>query len=788
MKKIICAVFLLLLLSLTVFSVTSAASSDVTDNEPVVTTTISDTWVTLWNNVPKSDYSITVKNRGLDTTNSNYGNFSVYNEIEVVKPEEYYANPQPVGYGLSETFVDLTPYEESGTIRFWADVPKDMSIRLTMKHYDGTKYSESSVTVAVSQENEVDGYQPIEIPLKSFFEANKNWNATQIRYFYVGGIKNCDADSFLNTGEILRVSHFEIWNDTPPEPVEYDATPVYRDINGKTFIKDINGILAKDSIVKAFNNTLEAGKYESVLDNYSDNSEILSLYTVSVVSSGFDKTTVGSDSEYLSYKTVPITDYVELHLPVTEEMNENYIAVATVVDGEAVDCEYTKTDQYLVIRTNSIDSIIIINTNAPAFIMDTLSSNHEEKLVNDNTNFNSALLFKKELGTGYEMLYSEYDIPITDITDWLKNENGALQFWAKVPYREGKPDIDFNIVLCARYYINGSAQYPKNIAVVSLPADGQWHEIRMSSSDFSSDTFDKILGNEEYLASYNAFYVYTSVKSSENSLQKAEGLYFSDFSFYKKELLFSKSDGNIVKPYKEVATLLSNPSWKYDKNGYVTRTQNKNDEMPFFKNSISFKACDTYTSADISEFSTKQMGVAYKDGVECHDFSEWAYYNRSAMLRFWVKSDKDITFKVGILASGSTNSEITATVSCKALDGWQEIRLKRSDFSYSSTFDNIFVQNDTYNVYLNFYVLDETFVANQSLEFSQRVEFFSDMAYDKGDITLDGSVNVMDLVRTKKSIANSEAETLNGDIDSDGSLTATDLTYIRKWLLSGNWK
>lgn len=788
MKKIFVAIFLMLFISLTVFSVTAAASSDVSENEPVVTTTISDTWVTLWKGVAEEDYSITVKNRGLDTTNSNYGNFSVYNEIEVVKPEEYYANPQPVGYGLSETFVDLTPYEESGTIRFWTDVPKDMSIRLTMKHYDGTKYSESSVTVALSQVNEVDGYQLVEIPLKSFFEANKNWDATQIRYFYVGGIKNCDATSFLNTNEVLRVSRFEIWSDTPPEPVEYDATPVYRDINGKAFIKDINGILEKNSIVKAFNNTIEADRYESVLDNYSVNSEILSLYTVSVVNAGYDKTTVESNSEHLSYKTVPITDYVELHLPVTQKMNQNYIAVATVVNGEAVDCEYTKTDEYLVIKTNSIDSILIINTNAPVFTADTLSANHDEKIVNDNVNFDSALLFKKELSTGFEMLYNEYNIPITDITDWLKNENGVLQFWAKVPYREGKPDIDLNIVLCARYYIDGSAQYPKNVAVVSLPADGEWHEIRMLSTAFSSDTFDKILNNEDYLASYNAFYIYTSVKSSDNSLKAAEGLYFTDFEFYKKELLYPISDGNIDKPYKALTVLTSNPSWKKDTKGYVTRTSSASDEMPFFGQKVSFQTSETYTSADISNFSTKQMGISYKDGVICPDFAEWAYYNRGAMLRFWVKSDKDITFKVGVLASGSTNSEITATVSCKAFDGWQEIRLKRSDFSYSSTFDNIFVQNETYNVYLNFYVLDETFVANQSLEFSQRVEFFSDIAYDKGDITLDGKVNVVDLVGTKKSIANSETEFLNGDIDSDGSLTATDLTFIRKWLLSGNWK
>ena len=798
MKRLIGTVVLLAVLLSAVLPITVSASDTETEveNSLVATSCLSDFWINAWNDVSKEERSIVAYDRGLDTSSVNYGNFSVYKEIEVVDPEAYYANPTPAGFSFRK-YVNLTPYEETGTLRFWINVPKNMSVKVRLKSYDGTKYSEASVTVDLEATTESEGYQVVEIPLKSFFNANKNWNAAYTRYILLGGVSNCDQTTFLDTDEILSVSPFEIWSDTPPEPVPYDATPVYRDINGKAFIKDINGVLGERSIIKAFNNSLEKASYESAVASHGEAMKLISLYTVSVIDSGYDKTT--DTEEYggsYDYSKGEISDYVELYLPITQEMEENYITVAALSGEEIIDCEFTLTDEYLIIKTNTISTIFIIDTNAPVFTADNMATSNVKNAVNDNTNFESAVFFKNAVGTGNSMIFNEYDIELTDITDWLKNENGELRFWIKAPYREGEFEFSLKLGLCARYYIytesDGTqvkqAQYPQTVTVLPVSADGKWHEIRLASSVFSSTAFDKILSNEDYMASYDAFYIRVAANSAEYNISAAEGLYFTDFEFYKEGISYPVCDGNIDKIYTEIADLTSNPSWKYDENGYVTRTVESTSELPFFTKTVKFTASDTYTSENAAAISGVQQGIVFKDGVACSDFADWAYYNRGSTLRFWVKTSKATTFKVGLLSTGTgANPEISATVTCSGSEAWQEIRLKRSDFAYSSAFEDVILSNESNNVYLNFYVTEDTFVAGQSLEFGLRAEFFNDRAYDKGDITLDGKVDAIDLVRIKKFVAGVNSQTVNGDIDSNGAVNALDLAYVRNWLMSDGW-
>lgn len=759
------------------FSLTVTSTAEEVADDPVVTTSVSDFWINDWNDKTRPR-SILAYNRGLDTDNSNYGNFSVYKEIEVITPDVYYLNPTAAGFGLKEV-TDLTPYEETGTLRFWINVPKSMSVKVTLKSYVSGKYSEASVSVALDASAAVDGYQEVEIPLKNFFAANKNWNAAYTKFVLLGGVSGCDKVSFLDVGEKLCVSPFEIWPAESPEPVTHDATPVFRDLNSKAFIRDSEGVLDKTAIVKCFNNTLEKGSYDEAVKSFGECAELLSLYSVDIVN-------VLSDS---CAKT-GITGQVELYIPVTGLMEENHITVAVCKDGEFVECESVLTDEYLVITTDTLGSIFVIDTNAPLFVADTSASGNDKKVVDDNTCFDEAVFFKNEVKTSANsVIFNEGSLAATDITDWLKNEEAFVRFYVKTPKRQGTPEISLKIGLCMRYYVGTSGKYPQTVVTLPLPADGRWHEVRLSSTAFSDTAFDAIINSEEYTESFDMFYIRVAAGNEQSVIKAAEGLYFTPFEFYKKELLTPADDGNIEKKYEHLLTLEANPSWKTDSKKYVSRTVTASDEIPFISSKVTFTACDTYTAENASEISSTQLGVAYQNGILCEDFAQWAYYNRHAEMRFWVKTENDVSFKIGVLAITSTgNAEITATVTCKGSKDWQEIRIKRSDMYYSTNLDGKVLENETCNLYLNFYVTSGTFTAGKSIELSRRVEFFNDFAYSKGDANLDGDTNIMDLIRVKKLIAGGASEFINGDIDLNGTLTATDTAYIRKWLLSGAWK
>jgi len=113
--------------------------------------------------------------------------------------------------------------------------------------------------------------------------------------------------------------------------------------------------------------------------------------------------------------------------------------------------------------------------------------------------------------------------------------------------------------------------------------------------------------------------------------------------------------------------------------------------------------------------------------------------------------------------------------------------LSRSDFSASAAFDNSFKYADTRHVYSYLLANDDTFTSDSQITFGNRLEFFSDIAYSKGDANRDNAVNIKDLVRIKKLSAEQSIDIVCADIDSNGSLNAVDFAYIRKRLLNNSW-
>lgn len=93
----------------------------------------------------------------------------------------------------------------------------------------------------------------------------------------------------------------------------------------------------------------------------------------------------------------------------------------------------------------------------------------------------------------------------------------------------------------------------------------------------------------------------------------------------------------------------------------------------------------------------------------------------------------------------------------------------------------------TRDIYFIMDIKKNTLVAGQEITVGNRLEFFSDKAYDKGDANHDEKVDILDLIRTKKMLANGSSEFVSADIDSNGRLEAADLGFVRKWLLCNDW-
>ena len=321
------------------------------ESEIFAKTSTSQFWINDWNDKSRPR-SITAYNRGVDNKDENYYRFTVFKEISVVEPSVYYQNPTPAGFGFNNA-VDFTPYLKTGTMRFWINVPKNMTVKITLKSQVDGKYTDSSVEIPLKKTTESGGFQEVQIPLKKFYDsaiaAGTKWNPYFIKHILIGGVDGCNASTFLAKDEKLLVTQFEFWKGIALEPEPYDPTRVFYSMRGDIFVKDVDEILAKTAMFSAYKETLMEKQYGNIVKKYFSGTGLNDLYQIELIS-----------ADAYNYKRVGAYDEVTVHVPVGD-INTNNLSISVYNSSGIYNCDFTVEDDYLVITTKEFGMFMFMS-------------------------------------------------------------------------------------------------------------------------------------------------------------------------------------------------------------------------------------------------------------------------------------------------------------------------------------------------------------------------------------------------------------------------------------------
>lgn len=338
-----------------------------------------------------------------------------------------------------------------------------------------------------------------------------------------------------------------------------------------------------------------------------------------------------------------------------------------------------------------------------------------------------------------------------------------------------KNDSNNDIQLMLGLYASvGGGEYPNfKTDYITIPANSGWIEVRLRAANMTGNDAEAISQISAYSGNVY-FYIYT--KGDKFIDEVGEALYVAPVEAYNLFLLENeKTDFG-----RDYTRINFDRNYNWGTGSQFNRSYTDNSDTPHFTKAVAFTANDTFTAG------ARRMNIIYKDPVVMDDFADWAF-NPNAEMRFWVKSEKDVRFNFYIQQN---NKDIYKTISLTGSDDWQEIVLKRSDFNNNSAFNSALITdlnvNDKVYCYAN--TISGEFEIGDSIAFGNIFEFYKGKAYDKGDANRDEAVNVKDIVRAKKLVANEGADIYNADINNDNTLSADDVLYIRTKILTGLWK
>jgi len=384
---------------------------------------------------------------------------------------------------------------------------------------------------------------------------------------------------------------------------------------------------------------------------------------------------------------------------------------------------------------------------------------------------------------GYSGAYAFGAITLTadenhrnELYNW-KNNGGDMRFYIKNDADEALTFQPY-IYAYSKYVDGTNHKYTQAVATnaITLEANSGWVEVRISAKAFTSK------GNFSYFGLGNVadcrFALYTT-----NFLNTTGGtVYVSNVEFHDHKLE-TEITTDFDRPYT-VNTFAGekNYSWKTDDTGNITRTFGANTELPFITMATTITASGTYDFSALK--NDTQIGLIHTTDNPTANLDEWAI-DPNAEMRFWIKTEQDTTF--GITLQVGTKNAYMSSISVTGSEDWQEVVIKSSNLTNVSNIYEMATTKATRDVYFLLDIKAGTLVADQKIVVGNRLEFFSDAACIKGDANMDDTVDVRDLVRVKKQIANNATEFIPADIDSNNKLNATDLSYIRKWIINGKW-
>jgi len=407
-----------------------------------------------------------------------------------------------------------------------------------------------------------------------------------------------------------------------------------------------------------------------------------------------------------------------------------------------------------------------------SLVIDNIFTRTARKLsVKAENEFSGAYYFYKQT------LAEDSSFGNNELYDWYSN-SGTLRFYVK-------NESDQSVTVKPRFYylsassVTGLTKYVRMNSAngVTLPANSDWVEVRYSVNDLVGDNLGYI-----YKGSGTIF---GGLYFDEFCKENGGNVYATAFEFH-SEAITDPVSTDIERKYKKATQITGNN--KGTANTGIERTYAANSDLPFFTNAVTYKA-----TADNVE--TKILGVTAAYNITT-DIADWAY-NPDAEIRFWVKATNDCSFRLRMQLIGrddKTYRNAFSTVSVKASDEWQEVRVKRSAFSTqpATALYNAALETQNFDAYISIDTVSGAFLnTGDTLQFGANFEIFTRKAYDKGDANRDGVVNLKDIVRLKKVAVAAEpsiSDIASGDIDCNNTVSATDITYLRKKIMNGKWK
>ena len=330
-------------------------------------------WINQWND--GVEYAANSQLMSLERTDPRYKLFQKEWTFTVDYASIYYASDPGLLFWLSAGKTDLTKYLKTGTLRFWIKVPHDMTLKVSL---EDENYHSASVEFEAKVTEENEGYYEVRLPLSDFYvnydEAGNTWDYTDIIKVV---LKPTDfsAEGFLQEGESLNVSLFELWSKEAAEPQEVDISRYYDCGNGNGIIlRDTDEVMALTTVVSAFRNTLELDVAEKTVGRYYSDGKVVDYYNINAM----------ADTDNYN-KIVTAYEDVEILLPITETLDVSNLRAAVIKDGQLTDIPMTMEGSYLVLTGTSFGDVVFYTGTQKKPNADTDKGGSGSPLTGDNS-------------------------------------------------------------------------------------------------------------------------------------------------------------------------------------------------------------------------------------------------------------------------------------------------------------------------------------------------------------------------------------------------------------------
>ena len=324
-----------------------------------------------WAGEPSDKANIHNEYAGVAKDDVNYYKFKNIMRMWLVDVDEYYAKGTsgamvyikrgsgPNGRGIP---VDVNDYILTGTLRVWIKVTKKMTFNISLRNGQANDDIGVSIPVTIEPTAENNGFKEIQIPLKDYYDKavkeNIKYRFDKLDGFHISPVIK-DREHFLDEGDEIIYSTFELWAKEAPEPVPAETKRTYTCSNGNGVILiDENEIMPETTVVNAFRNTVELNKMKHILSEWSKEATLVDTYCIQAISD--NKTDARLTQPYDKVKfSVPLT-----YLCGKDKITTKNISALNAVfysEGVCSNAKLTVEEDNLIIETSLSGDLIFFS-------------------------------------------------------------------------------------------------------------------------------------------------------------------------------------------------------------------------------------------------------------------------------------------------------------------------------------------------------------------------------------------------------------------------------------------